>query len=76
MTYWLRKNSYWASYNVPYFKKMQEISGFNWAVKKYGNWYKWGKSPGARIFRRDQHKVSDVPTLLNLMRLKNIVVNY
>jgi hypothetical protein len=68
ITWHLRKYTYFASYNIPYFKKISKISGFDDRVKEYGNWYRWGHTPRANIFRRDHHKVVDIESLTALMR--------
>ncbi|ETN77296.1 lysophospholipase, partial [Necator americanus] len=68
LTWFLRKYSYFPSYNIPYFKKITDISGFVGQGKKLGNWFVWGKSPRARIFERDHHTVKDLESLTKLMR--------
>jgi hypothetical protein len=67
VTRFLRKYSYWPSYNIPYLSKISKLSGF---VQKGSeqNWWRWGKSPRAQIFHRDQHKVKDLNSLRKLMR--------
>ena len=35
---------------------------------KLGDWFRWGKSPRAKIFDRDIGKVVDLNTLTTLMR--------
>uniref|UniRef100_A0A915Q441 Phospholipase B-like n=1 Tax=Setaria digitata TaxID=48799 RepID=A0A915Q441_9BILA len=70
MTWFLKNFTYWPSYNIPYFKTISEITGF----KQKGqllDWYKWGNSPRAKIFHRDQHKVIDMDSLQKLMRYNN-----
>ncbi|EYC34583.1 hypothetical protein Y032_0001g481 [Ancylostoma ceylanicum] len=68
MTWFLQRYSYFPSYNIPYFKKITQISGFVGQGKKLGNWFVWGKSPRARIFERDHHTVTDLDSLTKLMR--------
>ncbi|XP_039257816.2 putative phospholipase B-like 2 [Styela clava] len=64
----LFSQTYWASYNVPYFPKIFNDSGFPALVKKYGNWFTHDKSPRAKIFARDHKKVVDMDSLIKLMR--------
>lgn len=67
VTWFLKKYRYWPSYNIPYLTKISELSGF--AIKaKENNWWRWGFSPRAKIFHRDQHNVKDLDTLKTLMR--------
>lgn len=36
--------------------------------KKYGSFFDYHQAPRAQIFKRDQHKVSDLNSMLKLMR--------
>uniref|UniRef100_A0A1I7X5J0 Phospholipase B-like n=1 Tax=Heterorhabditis bacteriophora TaxID=37862 RepID=A0A1I7X5J0_HETBA len=65
------KYSYFPSYNIPYFKKITDISGFIQQGEKLGDWFKWGASPRAKIFDRDHHNVHDLDSLTKLMRYNN-----
>ena len=38
-------------------------------VKKYGPWFDYDLHPRAQIFKRDQSKVVDLPSMMKLMRL-------
>ena len=70
MTAALIINSYWASYNNIYFPNFRNISGEEARAKKRGpELYSWQNSSRARIFRRDQHKVVDLSTMIHMMRL-------
>lgn len=64
----LLQQGYWASYNVPYFKDVFTMSGNDPLVRKYGNWFSYDHSPRAEIFRRDQGGVTDLQSMLRLMR--------
>lgn len=64
----LEKNRYWSSYNIPYFPYIFNMSGQPAFVKKFGNWFTHDMNPRAQIFRRDQDKVKDIPSLIKLMR--------
>jgi len=67
VTWFLRKYRYWPSYNIPYIVAISKLSGFN--VKGDQNsWWRWGYSPRAKIFHRDQDKVTDIDSLMALMR--------
>eukprot|EP01114_Cavostelium_apophysatum_P002950 TRINITY_DN1265_c0_g1_i1.p1 TRINITY_DN1265_c0_g1~~TRINITY_DN1265_c0_g1_i1.p1 ORF type:complete len:530 (-),score=124.52 TRINITY_DN1265_c0_g1_i1:37-1626(-) len=64
----LEENSYWASYNIPYFPFVYNISGYPAAYKAKGDAYSYTGCPRARIFTRDQHTVSDMDSMKKIMR--------
>ena len=64
----LRKQSYWGSYNIPYFSEIYKKAKYQSQVNQYGNWFSYDKTPRALIFRRDHHKVVDIYSLGTLMR--------
>ncbi|KAL9980614.1 hypothetical protein ACROYT_G009222 [Oculina patagonica] len=64
----LQKERYWASYNLPYFPEIYNLSGQPENVKKYGPWFDYHLNPRAQIFKRDQGKVYDLNSLMKLMR--------
>lgn len=57
MTSTLRRNTYWPSYNIPYFSDIFNASGNQFMVEKFGKWFTYDDSPRALIFKRDQGKV-------------------
>ncbi|KAK6020703.1 lysophospholipase [Ostertagia ostertagi] len=67
VTWFLKKYSYWPSYNVPFIKDISIEAGFSEKAREF-DWYKWGSTPRARIFERDHHKVQDMDSLTKLMR--------
>jgi len=64
----LQQQSYWPSYNIPYFPFIFNISGYNDYYKKFGNSYSYDHCARANIFRRDQHTVQDMSSLKKIMR--------
>lgn len=64
----LRDETYWASYNVPSFEFIFNVSGWWTLVEKYGDWFTYDKTPRALMFMRDHHKVQDMESMINLMR--------
>ncbi|KFM70112.1 putative phospholipase B-like 2, partial [Stegodyphus mimosarum] len=64
----LRDQGYFPSYNVAYFPDVFNLSGAQINAQKYGDWFTYDRCPRALIFRRDQGKVSDVPSMIKLMR--------
>lgn len=68
MSVYLQDNGYWASYNIPYFPYIYNISGVSESLKMYGDWFDYNLNPRAQIFKRDHAKVSDMQSLFKLMR--------
>ncbi|XP_049269767.1 putative phospholipase B-like 2 isoform X1 [Rhipicephalus sanguineus] len=64
----LRKQTYWASYNIPYSPLMFQLSGAPFNVQKYGDWFTYDKHPRAQILKRDHIKVVDTDSMVKLMR--------
>ncbi|CAI6362403.1 unnamed protein product [Macrosiphum euphorbiae] len=60
--------TYWAGYNVPFLPAISEASGQDDMVKRYGNWFSYKDTPRARILARDHVGVTDVPSMMHLMR--------
>jgi len=54
---------------VRYFPEIFNASGGPSMVAKYGDWFTYEHTPRANIFRRDHHKVTDMDSMLRLMRL-------
>jgi hypothetical protein len=68
MTSYLVNNTYWMSYNVPFFPDMFNISN-QWArVKAYGDHFTWGNCSRAQLFRSLQSSVVDEASLQKVMR--------
>ena len=57
VTYVLTGQSYWPSYNTPFFEEIFNLSGSPANVEKYGDWFTYDKTPRALIFERDHFKV-------------------
>jgi len=62
------ERGYWPSYNVPYFDKVFNMSGWPALEKKYGFEFSYQMALRAQIFRRDQGSVVDLTTMKALMR--------
>ncbi|XP_024131653.1 putative phospholipase B-like 2 [Oryzias melastigma] len=67
----LLKNGYWASFNIPYYQEIFNASGCNELVEKYGPWFSPDQNPRAQIFRRNQTQVTDLDSMIRLMRYNN-----
>ena len=52
-----------------FFEAISTVSDQESMVKKYGPWFDYNLHPRAQIFKRDQSKVVDLPSMMKLMRL-------
>ncbi|XP_074024702.1 phospholipase B-like 1 isoform X2 [Numenius arquata] len=66
----LRKG-YWPSYNIPFHEKIYNLSGYAAYVEKYGMDFSYELAPRAKIFRRDQGKVTNLEGMKYIMRYNN-----
>lgn len=71
LTISLDKSTYWASYNVPYFEYIFNISGYLQKEKEFGDWYSHSNNPRALIFKREHVNVTEVNSLMALLRYNN-----
>ena len=69
------RNGYWASWNVPYFKKIYQMSGYPTFVSQHGLDFSYQMAPRAEIFRRDSQKVKDFSSLKWMMRYNEYKVD-
>lgn len=61
------ENGYWASYNVPFYESIYNISGYA-AVAAHNPDNSHELAPRAKIFRRDQGNVTDMRGMKMIMR--------
>eukprot|EP00092_Neocalanus_flemingeri_P103749 GFUD01132792.1.p1 GENE.GFUD01132792.1~~GFUD01132792.1.p1 ORF type:complete len:465 (+),score=101.42 GFUD01132792.1:343-1737(+) len=64
----LSKKTFWPSYNSPYFQDVFNKSGNYDLMLKLGDWFSYDRTPRALIFARDVPQVSDIPSMIKLMR--------
>jgi len=64
----INSQGYWPSYNVPYFPKIFEISGYAYMEKIHGNFFSYEECPRAMIFRKKQAEANTLSELQTLMR--------
>ncbi|TRY88416.1 hypothetical protein DNTS_018317 [Danionella cerebrum] len=62
------RRGYWPSYNVPFHRRIYELSGYPLMWKKFGEDFSYDLCPRAKIFRRDQSSVTDLSSLKHIMR--------
>ncbi|XP_061115760.1 putative phospholipase B-like 2 [Conger conger] len=67
----LLQSGYWASYNIPYYEEVFNTSGCPELVQQYGDWFSFDMNPRAKIFRRNQSFVTDMDSMVRLMRYNN-----
>ncbi|KAB0403694.1 hypothetical protein E2I00_004006, partial [Balaenoptera physalus] len=65
------RTGYWPSYNIPFHEKIYNWSGYPVLVKKLGLDYSYDLASRAKIFRRDQGKVTDMESMKYIMRYNN-----
>lgn len=51
-----------------YYVDIFNASGCNELVEKFGSWFSLDRNPRAQIFKRDQTAVTDVDSMIRLMR--------
>ena len=54
------REGYWPSYNVPFYEEIYNLSGCREAQEAVGDIMTYQLCPRAKIFRRDQGKVSEI----------------
>jgi len=64
----LRQTGFWASYNVPYFPDIFQITGYAEMEKEHGNEYSYDNCARAKIFKRNASNVSSFAEYQRLMK--------
>jgi len=64
----LREQGYWASYNIPFYKNIYDISGFQQKYEQEGNFWSYTKYARPEIFHRNQANISDLAGMQRMMR--------
>jgi hypothetical protein len=62
------RTGYWPSYNVPFFERVYNLSGYPEFVAKHGVDFSHELAPRAKIFRRDANNVHNFDEFKALMR--------
>lgn len=71
LTQVLEKKTFWPSYNSPYFPEVFNKSGNYDLMLKLGDWFSYDRTPRAKIFARDAPNVTDMESMIKLMRYNN-----
>ncbi|XP_013417551.1 phospholipase B [Lingula anatina] len=62
------RDGHWPSYNVPFFESVYNLSGYPDFVRQHGLDRSYQMAPRAKIFRRDAGKVTDMDSMMKIMR--------
>ncbi|CAD2221930.1 lysosomal/endosomal membrane protein p67 [Angomonas deanei] len=68
LTQTLNEQTYWGSYNMPYFEQVYQESGTAAQYAELGELYSYTNTSRARIFRRDQANITSLDGVVRLMR--------
>jgi hypothetical protein len=71
LTHVIESQGFWPSYNSPYFKDVYNMSGNQRLYEEYGDWFSYEKTPRAQIFHRDAGQITDIESMIKLMRYNN-----
>jgi hypothetical protein len=71
MTGHLNRETYWASFNIPFFNETYVGLGYEAFYEMYGDYYSRTQYARARIFHDMHRTVTDDASLLSLMRYNN-----
>ncbi|KAG8348299.1 putative lysosomal/endosomal membrane protein [Trypanosoma vivax] len=75
MTAHLNNKTYWASYNIPFFPNVYNLSGTLSQKNKFGDFFSYENYSRALIFARDQGNVTDLEGVKRLIRYNNFKVD-
>ncbi|GIQ82302.1 phospholipase B-like protein, partial [Kipferlia bialata] len=64
----VRDKGYWPSYNIPYFKYMQDVTGYTEMCELHGSDYCYDECPRATIFQRDALHVTSLEDIKDFLR--------
>ncbi|CAG4956200.1 unnamed protein product [Colias eurytheme] len=71
----LLEKTYWATYGLPHFIDISEITRVNKMEEMYGRLFSETDSPRAVTFKRGYKNATSLESILKLMRLNNITAN-
>ncbi|KAH9644783.1 hypothetical protein HF086_007871 [Spodoptera exigua] len=66
------EQGYWATYGIPFFKDIAEITHVNKMQEKYGNIFSETESPRALLFKRGHQNATTLDSIMSLMRQNNM----
>ncbi|XP_063826325.1 putative phospholipase B-like lamina ancestor [Ostrinia nubilalis] len=68
----LMEQGYWATYGLPFFQDIAEITHVNQMEEQYGNIFSESESPRAVIFKRGYKNATSLERIIKLMRQNNV----
>ncbi|XP_047029873.1 putative phospholipase B-like lamina ancestor isoform X1 [Helicoverpa zea] len=66
------EQGYWATYGLPFFKDIAEITHVNKMEEKYGNIFSESESPRALLFKLGHTNATTLDSIISLMRQNNM----
>lgn len=70
------ESGYWATYGLPYFKDIAEITQTNKMEATFGKIFSEAESPRAVIFKRGYKNATNLESIIELMRHNNVTAMY
>ena len=67
----LISQTYFPSYNTPFYPFIFKLSGGPALVRKYGDWFSYKNTPRALIFKINHTSITDINSMTKLMRYNN-----
>jgi len=68
VTYVINEQGYWPSYNIPFFKNVFDLAGYEIMVQEFGPYWSYHGYPRAKILKQRQNSVKDLRTMQEIMR--------
>ncbi|KAJ8714282.1 hypothetical protein PYW08_007902 [Mythimna loreyi] len=68
LTELLKAQTYFPSYNIPFFPRIFNLSGGNVRIMAYGDWFGYHTNPRAKILKQKQAKICNLRDMYNTMR--------
>lgn len=72
----VRKQGYWASYNLNYISALYDISDTNILEKDYGSYFSYTKYSRAELFKQHAPNIRDLNDIKNIMRYNHWQTDY
>jgi len=64
----LASTGYWASYNIPFYPEIYNLSGYQLDFEIYGDFYSYTKYARPEIFKRNQSDITTLADMMHMMR--------
>lgn len=67
----LKNQTYFPSYNLPYFSQIKDLMNLDELIEQYGDYYTYENTSRALIFKREHKNIKDLKDMRYLMRYNN-----